>query len=309
MDTLFDSSDELSLVCLEALIYISNGPPYRDETNSLIKAQDDVAKVHAVPAVVRLFKSTNMSIIFASLKTLSAMCVTTAYVNSPKNQSTIVKLGGLNAIIDVFRTKSFSNRLKAEAYYCLSMVCLNNPTSRKETFKIINTPSQEETFIKDIMRLLNTSTYVETEEVVAEEDSNTEVTIISDVDLEEINTQLTAGLTFCNFCFMNEEFMRKIVLSVGRINWNVYRTLAIRLNKSLDKAIQCKNKRLTFDILKIRCNFGFQVAALHNLINLADEDPRALGIKMILDLVKDSTNTYLRSMACDCIGNSADHCC
>jgi hypothetical protein len=54
VDTLFDSTDELSLICLEALISISNGPPYRDhETNQLIKSQDDVAKVHAAPAVLR----------------------------------------------------------------------------------------------------------------------------------------------------------------------------------------------------------------------------------------------------------------
>ena len=57
VDTLFDSTDELSLICLEALISISNGPPYRDnETNQLIKSQDDVAKVHAAPAVLRLLK-------------------------------------------------------------------------------------------------------------------------------------------------------------------------------------------------------------------------------------------------------------
>jgi len=38
------------------------------------------------------------------------------------------------------------------------------------------------------------------------------------------------------------------------------------------------------------------------LINNADEDPRALGIKMILDTINDCKNTFLRSMACDCIG-------
>jgi len=109
------------------------------------------------------------------------MCVSTAYVNSTKNQTTIVKFGGLNAIIDIFRDKSNSPRLRAEAYYCLSMVCLNNKSSRKEVFKILNTPAQEEFFIKDIAQLLTTSPNSESEEDdVAEEDTSAQKQIISD---------------------------------------------------------------------------------------------------------------------------------
>jgi hypothetical protein len=289
---------------LEALIYISAGPPYRDlDTNQLIKVQDEVAKVHAIPAVIRLFKLPNMNIKFSSCKTISAMCVTAAYVASTKNQTTIMKFGGLNAIIDIFREKSNSPRLRAEAYYCLSMVCLNNKSSRKEVFKILNSPAQEEFFIKDIAQLLTTSSNFKIDENEGtEEDSSSQSQIISDAELEEINTQLTAGLAFCNLCFLNEEFMRKIVLTVGRLNWFVYRKIIIRLNKALDKSIRKKDNNLTYDLLKMRCNFGFQISALHNLINNADEDPRALGIKMILDTINDCKNTYLRSMACDCIG-------
>jgi hypothetical protein len=291
-------------VCLEALIYISAGPPYRDlDTNQLIKVQDEVAKVHAIPAVIRLFKLPNMNIKFASCKAISSMCVATAYANSVKNQTTIVKFGGLNAIIDIVRDKSNSPRLKAEAYYCLSMVCLNNKSSRKEIFKILNTPAQEELFIKEIAQLLTASSDFEIDESEggAEEDTSKK-NIISEAELEEINTQLTAGLAFCNMCFLNEEFMRKIVLTVGRLNWFVYRKIILRLNKALEQSIRIKNHNLTYDLLKMRCNFGFQISALHNLINNADEDPRALGIKMILDIVNDCKNTFLRSMACDCIG-------
>ncbi len=295
---------------MEALIYISAGPPYRDlDTNQLIKVQDEVAKVHAIPAVIRLFKLPNMNIKFASCKAISSMCVSTAYANSVKNQTTIVKFGGLNAIIDIIRDKSNSSRLKAEAYYCLSMVCLSNKSSRKEIFKILNTPAQEELFIKDIAQLLTASSNFEVDETEsgggggggAEEDTSQKI-IISEAELEEINTQLTAGLAFCNMCFLNEEFMRKIVLTVGRLNWVVYRKIILRLNKALEQSIRVKNHNLTYDLLKMRCNFGFQISALHNLINNADEDPRALGIKMILDIVNDCKNTFLRSMACDCIG-------
>lgn len=57
VDTLFDSDDELTLICLEALTSISYGPSYRDTetgTNELLRLQDDVGRVHAVPAVLRL---------------------------------------------------------------------------------------------------------------------------------------------------------------------------------------------------------------------------------------------------------------
>ena len=261
--------------------------------------------MHAIPAVIRLFKQPNINIKFASLKTISSMCVSTAYVTSSKNQSTIVKFGGLNAVIDIIRDKSLSARLRAEAFYTLSMICLNNKSSRKETFKIINTPALEDIFIKDMVDLLSTATIYETdeeEEASEVEDSDAQKVAISDAELEEKNTQLAAGLALTNFCFLNEEFMRKIVLTTGRLNWIVFKQIIVRLNKALDKSIKKKDKNRMFDIIKMRCNFGFQIAALHNLLNGADEDPRALGIKMILDQINDCKNTFLRSMACDCIG-------
>ena len=237
------------------------------------------------------------------------MCVTSGYINSNKNQSTVVKLGGLNTIIEICSKKNFSSRLRCEAYYSVAMICLNNSASRKALYKIIATPHQEECFIKDIMNFLvsshlnksNEDKPVDEEAQSMSEEKLKEPIILED-EMEEINTQLTAGLVFCGLCFCNEDFMRKIVLCVGRINWSVYKLLISKLEKSLKKSLARRNKTAYFDIQKLRCLLGFQLIALHNLICMADEDPRAIGIKLIIDIIPDSRNTFLRSIACDYIG-------
>ena len=122
-------------------------------------------------------------------------------------------------------------------------------------------------------------------------------------DYEIIMIKLTAGLALCGFCFKNEVFIKKLLLTMGKLKWRVFKSIIEQLNVELEKAIIHDDKHSYFEIQKARCLFGYQIAALHSFIN-ADEDPRAAGIKLMLDIIDDSKNALLRSIIFDYIGRS-----
>ena len=93
------------------------------------------------------------------------------------------------------------------------------------------------------------------------------------------------------------------MLTMGKMKWRLFKAIIEQLNEELEKAIVSDDKHAYFEVQKARCLFGYQIAALHSFIG-ADEDPRAAGIKLMLDIVDDSRNALLRSIIFDYIGRS-----
>jgi hypothetical protein len=274
------------MICLDALKSIANGPPYRDSSNQLIKVLHDISKVQAVPAILRLFKTANDDLLLCCLKTISALCVSMSFTICEKNQNMMPKINGLSSIIEICKRNDISNTLKVEAYYCLSMICLKNEAVSNDFFSHIDC----EEFIRNIFYLLTANSYVLDTKVIEKDKKqsfkNKTIHKVEEIDekqlFENINCQLKAGLVYCSFCYQNDEFFRQIILAIGRLDWKIYKVILQVLDKSLKTAVSEKNSEKYYRVQEMRCMFGFQVTILHNLFNHADEDPRAIGIKMMV---------------------------
>ena len=59
-------------------------------------------------------------------------------------------------ILEICTNMENSNKLKSEAYYCLSMICLKNSYVYQELSKLIETDQ----LIRNIMSLLKATSYV-----------------------------------------------------------------------------------------------------------------------------------------------------
>ncbi|RMZ94214.1 ankyrin and armadillo repeat-containing -like [Brachionus plicatilis] len=291
VDTLFDSNEQLILICLEALTCISNSPPYREaDSNRLVYTQDDLAQVHAASALVRILKTQNSSVLFACLRTISAMCVSIGYHCSIRNQSQLEKLGAINQIVDVLFRKSTTNRLKSEAFSSLAALCFTNSNNRKSLRAFLG--AKMEKFVQELISLLIEGVSMEVENLAQK--------------IEVLDTQITCGLAICTFSYKNDDFIRKIIMDNGRIRWHVFAQILQNLEECLEKSY-LRNKELFFECQRLKCLYGFFVTALHNLITDADQDPRAIGMQILANTVPQSDNTYLRSIACDFIGRLASY--
>lgn len=80
--------------------------------------------------------------------------------------------------------------------------------------------------------------------------------------------------------------------------------LYTQLNRKLASSYIYKDQDSHYFCLKIRCFFGFQISALYHLIQIEPkQDPRAIGIKLIMDvLLSRNANALLKSIACDYMG-------
>ena len=289
VDTLFDSNEKLILICLEALTCICHSPPYRDpDSNELMYTQDDLAKVHASSALIRILKTQNNSVLLASLRTISAMCVSIGYRSSIKNQTQLEKLGAINQVVDILSRKNLSDRLKCETLYCLASICFNNLNNRM-TLKII-LGSKMDSLVKELVMMITKNGTRKIDKI--------------ETKIEIIYIQITCCLAICSFSYKNDEFIRKIIMNIGRIRWCVFSQIMKDLDECLEKTFS-KNKELYFDCQKMKCLFGFIVPALHNLITDAEQDPRAIGMEILVNTVPKSNNTYLKSIACDFLGRLA----
>ena len=291
VDGLYEFEDEVILICLEALLSICNGPPQRDpQSNQLVHGADDLGKVHAVPAILRLLKSSNEKIIFQSLKLLQDLCVTTGNVANFKNQQQICKVGGVVSLLDLInQRKNVENKLKCEVYYTLSLICLNNSSTRKTVFKTLN------------MDLISLITEIVSFIVPRSEQSDVSYSD-ENLEIEDISLRLKAGLIICAFCYLNQNFFNQFIFYIGQIDWAIYRSLLLKLNALLRKEAQKLFKEKVFQIQWCRCILGFQIVTLFNLIGRAEEDTRAIGMKLMIDIVQHTRNSYLRSIACDYVG-------
>lgn len=65
-------------------------------------------------------------------------------------------MGTLSSLVEIVTKGSPSDRLKCEAYYCMSMLCLNNQKNRKHLVKCLaNTGMNFDTLTKELIRLMN----------------------------------------------------------------------------------------------------------------------------------------------------------
>lgn len=87
-----------------------------------------------------------------------------------------------------------------------------------------------------------------------------------------------------------------------RLDWNIYKKILDRQNELTSEALDYNDKKTLFMIQRTKCFLSFQIAALHNFIDNCEEDSRAVGIKILTDLVEAATNSYSRSIVCDYIG-------
>jgi hypothetical protein len=128
-------------------------------------------------------------------------------------------------------------------------------------------------------------------------------------DMAEMEVQVKAGLTICTFCYHNEEFTKKILELVGRINWHVYKYLFDKTGRMVAKARRKRNDEALFHLQRMRVYLGFQVSALHNLIYFEPstrletvEDARVIGMQTMMDIMTTCNNSLLRSIVCDYMG-------
>ena len=116
-----------------------------------------MAEVHVIPEILRLpiIKTTSIPILFALIRTIDSLCVGTCYSTNYQNQLSLEKMGALSLMVELV-TKNYSNELKSEAYYCMSMLCLNNPNNRKNLLKCFTLYGLNwEKMTKELISLLN----------------------------------------------------------------------------------------------------------------------------------------------------------
>jgi hypothetical protein len=200
-----------------------------------------------------------------------------------------------------------SNKIKSEAYYCLSMICFKNVNVYQELLKLI----EVDQLIRNIIFLLKATSYVlDTKVIEKDKNQSFKNKILKKVDenldsqqiFDNIKCQLKAGLALCSFSFQNDDFLYNILTSVGKLDWKIFKNILELLNTKLKKSVSENNDQEYFDVQKMRCLLGYQITILHNIMVNRDEDPRALGIKTMIDIVPYSTNSALRSITCDYLG-------
>ena len=297
VDSICDS-DYLSLIALEAINVIASGPPFRESqklNEKLIKGTEEVSRFHSIPAVIRLLKTKDEVTMMLLLKTISSCCVTIGYDNNYRNQMAFLKLGTLPIVYDLCQKRGgFSKWIKSEAYLCLGSLVLNNVKVRHQVYKVLN---------EDITGLINVLLMML---LGIDEESTNE----KDHAIDILEYRIQAGLTISLFSYRCDEFRIKLVRSFDKIPWKTFENIleSILIEESKFKLPIDDLKYLR--ILKLKCLLGFQTASLYKIIDSAkflsqnendDPDPRAVGIKILTDLIQYSKNSYIRTIASDFI--------
>ncbi len=195
----------------------------------------------------------------------------------------------------------------------LSAVTMNNFHLENVYEAIFKPEDTVEYIIKSLMILLlkvtNNKEEAKEEEEEEEQQNRSNNVIYTKEELAEMEIQVKTGLTICAFCYHNEDFVKKIVSLVGRINWLVFKYLIDKTNRLLKKAIKKRNTEAYFHIQRLRIHLGFQVSALYNLIYFepnsvtsSDQDARVIGMQMMIDIIPVCNNSLLRSIVCDYMG-------
>lgn len=328
VDCLCDS-DYLSLISLEALQVIAGGPPFRESvTGKLIKGTEEVARLHAIPSIIRLLKTKNEELLINTLKTVSKCCVSIGYDNNYRNQITFCQLGTLQILNEICQRRlNASKMLKHEAYICLSSLALNNISVKNMIYD--NFYHKNVGLIEILLLML----------LGIDENSitNDEVTVILDkhaaenkLDMTSLEYRIMAGLALSAFAYRDDELKLKLIEKFDKIPWKIFIDLYNYIVCEEFRFKMMNNTENLFKIVRLKCLFAFLMASLYSIIDsigardintdnveieeiksesidqsipIIDvyDDPRAVAIKVLIDMVRFNNNSYIRTIAIDSI--------
>ena len=300
VDSIIDS-DVLTIASLEAIQRLADGPPHRDANNVLVNSSDDVARAHVIPALVRLIKSPNQAIIFGILKSIRKICVSNGYINDSRNQMSLLKLGTLNNLLELYYRKNSTLKMKSQACYSLSSMAMNNSTVFDKIVKIV-----EEHYDNGIKGLVENMILIL---------NGKSLENLSESKLENIELRINTGMSLCGLCHKNEDFKNYLIEWCGKISFNVFTDLLNELKEVEDELFNgtttednnkiVNEKEVYYKINKGRCLLAFQITFLQNLIEFDeyDDDPRTVSIKILIDTIHFNENTLVRAIAAECMFN------
>ncbi len=87
-----------------------------------------------------------------------------------------------------------------------------------------------------------------------------------------------------------------------KVDMDVFKSILDKQNFLINKSAYINDKKSHFLIQRTKCFLSYLVAALARFIKNFDEDPRAIGIKIMIDMLTSMQNSYLRSIICDYMG-------
>ncbi len=199
--------------------------------------------------------------------------------------------------------KNLKDLVKHSAYYALSMLSLNNPITRNLIF--LNIPRGIDGLIQNLLFMfIDDCTTLNVDSPCVNEHC---LLLAEDNNWQLIENRITAGKALAAFCYLNSEFRDYIVQRFDKLEWIIFEELFVKLDNFERKF---KNEYCQLCIQKAKCFLALQVGMLHELINFGkttDQDPRAFSITILIDLVRSSTSSYLRSIILDsicCLMNS-----
>ena len=310
IDALYDN-DFMKYVALDALILLLNGPTQRPEDGGfrkVINGAEELSRAHAIPALVSILKTKNNLILLKVLKTIPLCCVSIGYGNNYKNQITFTKYGTIAMLIDICKNRNnVTKNIKAHAFLCLSSLSIHNPTSKALLDKQLeNTNYEISTIIGTLLMIL------------VDRESQAESL---EEQFDEIESRVTAGMALCSFFYHNEEYKAILISKFGKIYWKDYVDL---INSTVSVENYFKNKSLALSetnrvmkALQFKCLLAFQIISLYTIIHTVgvrdifnennsgganeDDDPRATGITIIANLIRNCTNSSIRTLAIKCL--------
>lgn len=324
IDALCDS-DYLSLIGLEGLDVIASAPPFREQAEFnheqlFIKSTEEIDRTHAIPTIVRLLKSRNEELLFQTLQIINKCCYTVGYENNFRNQLQFSKLGAIQIINEIAQKRKISNKkLRYEAFLCMSSLSINNNLTRNLIYKQFNNGivGLIETLYSNFIGISYTRD--DTANSPLQEhpsDKNNEQSLReSKMIMSEIEDRINIGLALCGFFHRNEEFKAKLLEIFNKIPWIIYCDL-LNLLISQEALVKNANDNVSYlKCLKLKCQLAFQMVFLYSVIDSKstrdifnennneganeDDDPRATGIKLLINLIRNSYNTVLSAMAVD----------
>ena len=195
LDLFLESEDTVVIICLEVILSILTAAPSRDpETNEIINEPDRLAKIHLIPNLLRLLKSgnSNKEIEYMTMHVIEGLCISYGLKTNSNNQNLLVKYDCLTILLDLLKRPDENDFTQSLLYYTLSILCFKNTKLTYEVFALVDTVE----VIKVLYELLIRSSPLQT-------DGKKNYGILQK-DIDEISTQITAGLALCIFYQSNE---------------------------------------------------------------------------------------------------------
>lgn len=294
IDTFIDTEDPtVKRILLEGIACIASSAPRRTSSGQLVIIQQEIAEDtsnNMVNALYRYFRHASFSDVSLNetellwlMRILGYMCMSCGMVTCEKSQLDLIKMNAIEWLIEISRRKKISSIMKVEAFLLLSLVTLKNFHMHNVYEAIFKPEETVEYIIKSLVILLlkvnpayrhASITSIKSARSGQEEDENeeTQQPAVANINLEEISemdVQIKAGVTLCMMCYKNEEFTKRLIGIVGRINWTVYKYLIDKSSILLKRSMRASNQeQVSFNLQRLRCQLGFQV--IYDILSFQD---------------------------------------